>query len=508
MRPVRNGHRQPGESRRARPRGSAGGKWRAASLAASLLLTSCMVGPDYRRPPAPVPASFKELAGWKPATPSDAADKGVWWSAFDDPLLDGLEQRVDINNQTVKAAEAAYRNAQALVEQARAGLFPTASFTSSVTRGATGIGSNSPRTIYTLQGSADWTLDVWGRIRRQVESNVAGAQVSAADLANARLSAQASLATFYFELRTEDALQRLLDQTVRNYEASLRITSNQYAAGVAARSDVITAETQLESAQSQAIATGIARAQFEHAIAVLTGVPPAELTIPPGPLAMTTPEIPPMVPARLLERRPDIAAAERVMAAQNAQIGVAVASFYPDISLSALYGFSGDPLSSLISTSHRVWTIAASGNEVLFEGGLRTAEVAAARANYDQSVANYRETVLTAFQQVEDELAALRILAQQAEVQAKAVASAEQAALIALNEYRAGTQAYTTVVTAQNAALANEETALTIQRDRLTASVTLIEALGGGWSDAALPSKASLQSDNPLVPAFLESPGR
>ena len=329
---------------------------------------------------------------------------------------------------------------------------------------------------------------------------MAAAQVSAADIVTAQLSAQGQLATYYFELRGEDSLQVLLDRTVHDYEHSLKITQNQYAVGVAARADVVTAQALLESTQAQAVAVAELRQQYEHAIAVLTGHAPSELTIAPAPLTQTVPVQPPGIPSALLQRRPDIAAAERLMKEENALVGVAIAAFYPDITLSALYGYSGNPIGSLISVANRVWSLGASASETLFEGGARTAAVAAARATYDQSVATYRQTVLTAFQQVEDELVALRVLEREAVVEDQAVASVRRAVAITLNEYQAGTVAYTTVITEQAMALADEETALTIRQSRLVASVALIQALGGGWDTTALPSAGSLQTNNPFLP--------
>lgn len=480
-------------------------------LLALLPLCGCMVGPDYKRASAPLTPAFKELAGWKPATPVDAIPKGAWWSIYGDPLLDRLEREIDVSNQTLAASLAAYRQAAAIVQEARANLFPTLTGTVSDTRNREGTGSagnfgagNVTHTSYALEGSASWDVDVWGRIRRTVESDVAGAQASAADVANARLSAQGSLATDYFELRGADALAKLLSDTVQDYQHSLQITQNQYAVGVAAKSDVIAAQVQVETTQTQLINVGVARAQFEHAIAVLTGHPPAELTIATGPLAADVPVVPANVPSALLERRPDIAAAERTMQEENALIGVAVASYYPDISLSALYGYAGDPISSLISGSRELWSLAASGTETLFAGGARPATVAAARAAYDQAVADYRQTVLTAFQQVEDELSTLRVLQQQAQAQAQAVSDARRAVEIALNEYRAGTQPYTTVIVADNTALANEQAALTVQQDRLVASVALIQALGGGWDAGSLPARDRFQRGIPFLPDALD----
>jgi NodT family efflux transporter outer membrane factor (OMF) lipoprotein len=483
---------------------------RLALCAATIVLSGCMVGPDYHRPPAPTSASFKELPGWKLATPQDQAAKGNWWQVFNDPLLDHLEREVNISNQTLKEDEANYRAAQALVDEARANLFPSFSATASITRSSSGAGSagastslagsNRTATQYSLQGSASWEIDVWGQIRRQVESDVANAQASAATLANARLSAQASLATDYMELRETDELQRVLNTTVANDRRALAITQNQYAAGTAAQSDVITARTQLEAAEASAVNVGVARAQYEHAIAALTGSPPADLAIPPVASVPAVPDIPGVLPSELLERRPDIAEAERTMKAENALIGVAVAAFYPAIDLSAAFGWAGNPLGSLVSAANRVWSLGASASETLFDGGARSAAVRYARANYDSSVAAYRQTVLTAFQQVEDALANERILKQQDVIDRQTVTDATRAVQIALNEYQAGTQAYTTVITAQNTLLSAQENEISVDQTRLTEAVALIEALGGGWRPSDLPDKDWLQRRNPLIP--------
>jgi NodT family efflux transporter outer membrane factor (OMF) lipoprotein len=496
-------------------------KEHASLLLASTGLAGCMVGPDYHRPPAAVPATFKELPGWKLATPSDAAPKGQWWLVFDDATLNDLERQVDISNQTLKEDEAAYRASQALVDEARANLYPVISANAGVTRSSSGSGGGAvisstglttaggggsaagkslAHTQYSLEGSASWTIDVWGAIRRQVQSDVANAQASAATLANARLSAQGSLATDYMELRETDALQRVLDATVSGDRKALEITQNQFAAGFAAQSDVITARTALEAAEAAAINVGVARAQYEHAIAVLIGKPPAALAIPVVNSVPRVPDIPGIVPSALLERRPDVASAERAMKAENALIGVAVAAYYPAVDLSALFGYAGNPLNALISAANRVWSLGASASETLFDGGERSAAVRSARANYDEAVASYRQTVLTAFQQVEDALANLRILAQQDAVDIATVADAKQAVQITLNEYEAGTQAYTTVITAQNSLLSAQETEVNVQETRLTEAVALIQALGGGWSVSDLPDTDWLQRRNPLLP--------
>ncbi|WP_426425604.1 efflux transporter outer membrane subunit [Bradyrhizobium genosp. A] len=454
-----------------------------AALGAVVLLGGCAVGPDYHRPDTVIPAAFKEAprapAGWKVAAPKDDADRGKWWSVYHDPLLDRLEAAVDIGNQNLKAYEAAYRRARAVVDEARSGLFPALFL---VPSGSRSRASNVTKTTYSLEASANWDLDVWGKVRRQVESDSAAAQASAADLASIRLSAHAELAKDYFELRYQDSLRRLLSDTVSAYQRSLEIATNQYNAGTAARSDVVTAETQLQTAQAQLVAVGVSRAQFEHAIALLTGQPPAGFAIPAAALRPTVPLVPAALPSTLLERRPDVAQAERTMQQQNALIGVAVAAYYPDVSLSAAFGYAGTPLRSLITTTNQVWTLAANGSQLLVDGGGRSAAIRAARATYDQSVANYRQTVLSAFRDVEDALSTLRTLAQQAKALAAAVASSRKAVEIALHEYQAGGQAFTAVVTAQATALLNEESALQVQEARFVATVALMKALGGGWN--------------------------
>jgi NodT family efflux transporter outer membrane factor (OMF) lipoprotein len=418
-----------------------------------------------------------------------------------------------VSNQNVKTFEAQYQNAVALVAQARAGLFPTVALSPGVTRNGSGGtngqisslssgsstgGSGRRGTQYSVSGTVNWDLDVWGRIRRQVESNAAAAQASAADLANAELSAQATLATDYFDLRAEDSLAQLLTDTVEAYRRALRITENQYRAGTSSSIDYVTALALLQSTQAQLVAVGVQRQQFEHAIAVLTGHPPADLTIPPAPLASHVPVLPPGLPSALLERRPDVAAVERAMQQENALIGVQIAAYYPDISLSALGEYAGYPLGQLFNLSNQFWSLGATGTETLFNGGLREANVAAARATYDASIASYRQTVLTAFQQVEDALSDLRILQQQAKAEAIAVNSTQRAVDATLNAYRAGTVAYTSVITEQTLLLSDQQTALSVQQSRLVASVALIEALGGGWSTADLPKK--IKTPNPLVP--------
>jgi NodT family efflux transporter outer membrane factor (OMF) lipoprotein len=469
------------------------------ALLACLALAACAVGPNYHRPEAANPQGFKEAEGWKPAEPREAASGTDWWSIYGDATLDSLEKEIDISNQTLKASEAAWRQATALVSQARSGLFPTIGVTATGTRsggpggratGAATGGTVTPLTHpvneFELVGNASWDLDIWGKIRRTIESDVANAEASEADLAAARLSAQAALASDYIQLRVADELQQLLDKTVEGYKRSLEITQNQYHVGVVAKADVITAQTQLGGAQSQQIAIGVTRATLEHAIAVLIGKAPADFSLPPATLGTTVPVIPSGVPSSLLERRPDIAAAERRMAAVNAQIGVAIAAYFPDLTLSGSYGFASNVVSGLVKAPNNFWSFGATATDALLDFGARPAQVRQARAAYDATVANYRQTVLTAFQQVEDELATLRILEQQVDVQQQTVKSADLAVQLTLNQYRAGTVAYTSVVTAQAIAFGDAQTLLTIRQNRLIASIALIQALGGGWNATSI----------------------
>lgn len=488
---------------------------RTGAATAVVLLSACTVGPDYNRPGALVPAQYKEVRpqpGWKMGQPSDAVNRGAWWSVYNDPVLDGLERRIDISNQNLKAAAAALRQSEEIVAEARAGYFPTgtANFQAqrSLSGGSASSGTGSSAFVVGSGGrissffsdsvNASWTPDLWGQIRRQVEANVANAQASAADLASARLSAQGTLAGDYLQLRIADELKRLLDNSASYYAESLRITRNQYAAGIIAQSDVSQAEAQLLSTQAQAVATGVTRAQFEHAIAVLIGVPPADLSIPPTDVVIAIPEVPPGLPSALLERRPDIAAAERIMAAANAEIGVQVAAFYPNITLSADVGTSAASLSKLIGKTGEFWSFGGSLVQTIFDAGLRNAQVQAAIAVFNEDLASYRQTVLTAFQQVEDQLAALRILAAEAAVQDAAVASAREAVRVLNNQYLAGTVAYTSVIVAEQTALADAETALTIRQNRLVASASLIQALGGGWNVLQLPNRNEIEQAAPL----------
>jgi NodT family efflux transporter outer membrane factor (OMF) lipoprotein len=474
------------------------------ALAASLvvLLSGCMVGPDYHRPQVPVPAQYKELPGWTAATPeAGEAPKGDWWTSFNDPLLNQLEPMVSVSNQTVQLAYANYQQAQAEVQVARSSLFPTLGISGSAAKqrsggssalSTSGLSRRAVSTSGSLEGDVSWAPDLWGKVRRSVEESKATAQASQATLANAKLSEQVALADALIQLRVADADIDLLQKTVDAYTESLRVVENQGVAGTTPPSDVLTARTQLESAKSSLIALGIARAQYVHAIAVLVGKNPEELDIPHSTSMPTLPAMPVGVPSTLLQRRPDIAVAERQMAAQNAAIGVAVAAYYPSLTLSAADGFTQSPLAGLLHVANHVWSLGANASETVFDFGARHGEVASAKAAYEAEVANYRGTVLTALQNVEDDLSNLRILAQQADVQNAVVSNATQGAQIALNEYQAGTVDYTTTATTQATALSAQQSALSIQQQRLLDSVSLIGDMGGGWSAGELSTtKAS-----------------
>ncbi|MDP9585852.1 UNVERIFIED_ORG: NodT family efflux transporter outer membrane factor (OMF) lipoprotein [Burkholderia contaminans] len=465
----------------------------AVAVATAVLLAGCAVGPDYHRPDTSIPAAFKEApAGWKVAQPADRADRGPWWTVYDDPQLDALIGKLNASNQTIAQSAAAYRQARALVAEARAAYFPTVGLTASGSRArsgrtstsssASGFGSSSSiSNSYSVGLDASWEPDLWGKVSRSVSAQRAGEAAAAADLANARLSQQALLAQTYFQLRTSDALQKLLDDTVKSYGESLKLTQNQYAQGVAARADVIQAQTQLQSAQAAAIDNGVARAQYEHAIATLIGEPASTFSLPPNPLTAQPPITPVDVPSALLERRPDIAAAERRAASANEQIGVAIAAFFPTLTLSATGGFQSSVWSQLFTLPARFWTVGPQLAATLFDAGLRAAQTDAARATYDQDVAAYRLAVLTAFQDVEDNLASQRILAQEVDVQRQAVDSAEQALAIVTNQYKAGTVAYLNVLSAQTTAFTAQQKLATIAGQRMVSSVGLVKALGGGW---------------------------
>jgi NodT family efflux transporter outer membrane factor (OMF) lipoprotein len=479
----------------------------ALAAAICLALSACTVGPNYVRPTAPVPDAFKESEGWKIAQPADGKLGQTWWQLFNDPQLSALEEQVVISNQNVLAAEAQVRQAKALVQGARAGYFPTATVGASVTRSQRGVASSSVggvttgsgvqnATAYSLPFDLSWEADVWGRIRRTVEASRDSAQASEADLAAARLSAQAELAQDYFLLRVQDLQKELLDATVASFQKALDLTRNRYAGGVAAKSDLLQAETQLKTTKAQAIDLGVQRAQLEHAIALLVGKPASSFSLPAVHFAAVFPQIPAGLPSQLLERRPDIASAERHMAAANAQIGVAKAAYYPSISLSASAGFQAASLANWLTWPSRFWALGPAISQTLFDGGLRRSQTEQARAAYDVTVAGYRQTVLTGFQEVEDNLAALRVLEAEAQVQEDAVQSSRQSLAVFMNQYRAGIISYINITVAQSTELANERTAVGILGRRLTSSVLLIKALGGGWDAAALDAAPPAAKDN------------
>jgi len=484
----------------------------------ALSLAGCMVGPDYRKPPPATPPTpaYKETTDsvFRPALPRDTIDRGPWWSVYGDPELDRLMAQVDVSNQTLKQNEAAYRQAVALIRQTQSQLYPTIGYTGSVTQNS-GRGSSSSTSLlaggvsssqgeFSVGGSLSWEIDVWGRIRRTIESDAAAAQASAGDLAAARLSIQSSLATNYFALRVSDRRRRLFEESVAAYTRSLQIVQNQVTAGTASRLDLVQAQTILEQTRSQLVAEGVNRAQFEHAIAALIGKAPAEVSIAPAPLPSTVPTVDAGLPSALLERRPDIASAERQMASANAQVGVAVAAYYPDITLGASINFAASMLSTLFTMGSAIWSIGPALAGTAIDGGARGAQVEGARANYDRTVALYRQTVLTAFQQVEDGLVQQRLIEQQEKVQEAAVAAAREAERLSLNQYRAGTIPYTTVIQTQTAALSAEQALINVRLSRFTASATLVTALGGGWKVQDLPIPAATPSSNP-APASASS---
>ena len=465
---------------------------------AVLLATGCTVGPNYKRPSSPTPPSFKEMppAGWKTAQPSEATDRGKWWEIYNDAELARLEEQVNISNQNIKVVEAQYRQARDSVVIARSGLFPTLSVSPGVTNARSSATLSQQnlvnfvagsRTEYTLPVQASYTVDLWGSIRRGVTAARANAQFSAAQLANARLTFESQLAQFYFQLRGLDAQEALLKRTVAAYQQNLDLTKARAEAGVVAQSDVLQAQTQLANAQAELVDIGVLRAQYEHAVAVLTGVPPANLTLAAAPLNILPPPVPVALPSALLERRPDIAQAERQAAAANEQIGIAKAAYYPALTLSATAGFQSTSPGNWLTWPSRFWTAGPQLAELLFNGGRRRAQVDLEQAAYDATAANYRQTVLTAFQQVEDDLSTLRVLEQEAAAQQEAVRDAAETLDIIMEQYKAGTANYLQVVVAQATLFQNERNEIDVQTRRMVASVALVEALGGGWDTSQLP---------------------
>ena len=464
------------------------------TAAVVLLCAGCMVGPDYFKPSVPMTATYKEDQGWKLARPSDTIPRGKWWEIFGDPQLNALEEQVSEANQNVKVAEAHFRQARALIGFARAGLFPTVSagFSASSLRDSTNrpfvTSANGASTgDFLLTGDISYEIDLWGRIRRSVTAAREEAQATAGDLESARLSIQAELAVDYLELRSADAQQRLLNDTVQAFKEALQLTINRFEGGAAPKSDVAQAQTQLETTQVQATDIAVQRAQLEHAIATLIGKPPADFSLPPAPLDLQPPDIPAGLPSELLERRPDIAAAERRVAEANEQIGIAKAAYFPTVTLNALLGFESSSIRNLGGWQSFLWAVGSSLAQTIFDGGRRRATSEAALANYDATVASYRQATLDAFQQVEDNLAALRILEQETQQQERAVVSARESLQLFTNRYKGGVDNYLQVITAQTVALTNERNQVDIMRRRMDASVLLVKALGGGWNVADLP---------------------
>jgi NodT family efflux transporter outer membrane factor (OMF) lipoprotein len=472
-----------------RPRG-------ALALTLALLVTACAVGPNYEKPTAVSPASFKEApvdsSEWKVAQPGDARPRGTWWNIFGDPELDALEGQLATANTTIAQAEARFRAARAVLRQTRADIYPTVTAGAGVTR-ARALSNQSPAqrpvtaTLYSASGDASWELDVWGRVRRNVESSVASAAAAQADLENVRLSMQAELAVDWYLLHGFDAQIALLTTNADAEAEALKLTDNRHKQGVVSGVDVAQAETLLETTRAQAIDVGISRAQTEHAIAFLVGRAPADLTISPAKISAAPPAIPGLLPSELLERRPDVAAAERRAAAASALIGVAVAAYFPTFSFNASASFVSNTLSTLFSAPSFVWSLGPSALAAIFDAGRRRAVTEQRRAEYDGAVGAYRETALTAFQEVEDQLAALRLLALEEKQQASAVAAAERAVTLAENRYQGGITTYLEVVTAQTIALSNERAAVDIHTRRMVASVSLVKALGGGFESGKVP---------------------
>ncbi len=474
---------------------------------AALQLTGCVVGPKYHPPAVQAPPAYKEVGDWKPAQPNDQNLGGEWWTIFQDPQLDALEQQVNVSNQNLKAATAQYQQARAALRYNRADYYPTVTVDPAATR--TRVSSNAPtNTIlrgatyndFVLPFDVSYQADVWGRVRKTVESYREQAQASAADLATVNLSMHADLAVDYFEARSLDAEEQLLNSTVKEYEQALELNENRFQGGIASEVDVEQAKTILQTTQAQAIDVGVARAQYEHAVAILIGKPPAEFSLPPLPLSAPPPHVPISLPSELLERRPDIAAEERLVASANAQIGVAKTAYYPLVNLGASGGFESSAITTLINGPSGLWSIGLSAVGTVFDVGRRRSLNDQARAAYDYQVAAYRQNVLTGFQQVEDNLAAVRILEHEAQVQEVAVAAAQRSLDLSVIRYKGGVTNYLEVITAQNAALTDEVTAVNILGRRMANTVLLIQALGGGWDRSSLPERpeccGKLVSDN------------
>ena len=504
--------------------------------AAALLLCSCDVGPKYHTPTVETPSAYKEVTpqnakdidNWKAAQPSDAVMRGKWWEVFNDPELNALEEKVNVSNQSIASAAASFLAARAMVKEARSQLFPTVAVSPSITRerqsstltglGAASTGGSTNTSAvsraatpaassetsptgafsdYSLPFDASWVPDLWGKVRNTIKSNAYAAQASAADLANTRLSMQAEVAVDYFELRAEDSMSQLLGSTVTAYGQSLDLNKTLFQTGIENDESVAQAETQLETTQAQYTNVGILRSQYEHAIAMLIGQPASTFSIPVKALNTTPPPIPFGIPSELLERRPDIAASERLVAQANAQIGIAQSAYFPTLTLTASGGFESSSISQWFTWPSRFWSVGPSLAETIFDAGLRKATVEQYRAQYDETVANYRQTALTAFQQVEDNLAALRILSEEIHQQGAAVSSAQRNLDVATDRYRLGIDPYLNVITAQTALLTDQQTLINLQMQQITASVELIEALGGGWTRTQIPSVAAIATSTP-----------
>jgi len=475
--------------------------WRAPWLflltIAVLLLSGCAVGPKYHTPSVQAPPAYKELGNWKPAQPNDQNLGGNWWTIFQDPQLDALELQINVSNQNLKAAEAQYRQARAALRYNRADYYPTVTAGPSGTRTRTSAHRPPPNSVFNGITDNDFVLpfdvsyqaDVWGRVRRNVESYREQAQASAADLATVNLSMHADLAVDYFQARSLDAQEQLLNSTVDQYKQALQLNQSRFDGGIASEVEVEQARTQLQTTRAQAIDVGVLRAQYEHAVAILIGKPPAEFSLPPVPLTAPPPRIPVSVPSDLLERRPDIAAAERRVAAANAQIGVAKSAYYPVVNLVASGGFESSAITTLLNGPSGLWSIGVSVAGTVFDVGRRRSLNDEARAAYDSQVAAYRQNVLIGFQQVEDNLAAVRILENEAKVQDEAVVAAERSLDLSITRYKGGVTSYLEVITAQSAALADEVTAVNILGRRMANTVLLIQALGGGWDRSSLPER-------------------
>ena len=475
-------------------------------LGVLLLSSGCMVGPNYKRPTAPVPPAFKEKPpdGWKEAEPSDTALKGKWWEIYNDPKLNALEEQVSISNQNVLAAEGQYRAARASVQVARSSLFPTltAGPTAQVAQGSGGVSANQlaaaggVHTNYQIPVDVSYQVDLWGSIRRNVRASAETAQATEAQLENAKLTYQADLAQDYFQLHGIDGDIALLQSTVDSYTGYLKLTQARHDSGIASGADVAQAQTQLDSAKEQLIDLGVARSQFEHAVAILIGKPPAELSVEQQPLQGQPPQVPVAFPSTLLERRPDIAISERQMASLNEQVGIAVAAYYPSLTLSAGAGLASSSFVSLFTWAARFWSAGASVSETLFDAGRRRGQVNIAEADFDVAMANYRQTVLTAFQQVEDNLSALRVLEQETGATNETVQAAQTALDITTAQYKAGTATYLQVETQQTALFAEQKAIVDLLTRRMVASVLLVEALGGGWDSSQLPDVSALSASD------------